>query len=158
MKEYIDASLFLGMHSADEKTRVACKNYFVTRLNDQVGMSLEQVGKCDEVIWQYQRDEQDAYYPFMDNLHTIMDIQRKGYHEKDIQEATTNPDLQDLSIANRLTLGMVISRGAELYSVNPELAEKDYVRSPETGEELSFPQPLEEMYQQSLEVRVCTQE
>ncbi len=158
MKEYIDASVFLGMHSTDEKTRIACKNYFVTRLNDQVGMSLEQVGKCDDVIWQYSREEQDAYYPFMDNLHTIMDIQRVGYNEKDIQEATTNPNLQDLDISNRLTAGMAIARGAELYSVSPKLAGKDYVRSPEAVKELSFPQALEELYQQSLEVRICTQE
>jgi hypothetical protein len=158
MKEYIDASVFLGMHSADEKTRIACKNYFVTRLNDPVGMSLEQVGKCDDVIWQYSRKEQDAYYPFMDNLHTTMNIQRVGYNEKDIQEAITNPDLQDLSIADRLTAGMAIARGAELYSVNPRLVSNDYVRSPEAGKELSFPQALEELYQQSLEVRICTQE
>ncbi|MBI2549361.1 hypothetical protein HYW21_08490 [Candidatus Woesearchaeota archaeon] len=158
MKEYIDASVFLGMHSTDERIRVACKNYFVNRLNDQVGMSLEQVGKCDDVIWEYSREEQDAYYPFMDNLHTVMDIQRIAYDEKDIREATTNPDLQDLSIADRLTAGMAIARGAELYSVNPKLAGRDYVRSPEAGEELSFPQELEKMYQKSLEVRVCTLE
>lgn len=158
MKEYIDASVFLGMHSTDKKTRIACKNYFVTRLNDQVGMSLEQVGKCDDVIWQYSREEQDAYYPFMDNLHTIMDIQRVGYNEKDIQEASTNPDLQDLSITDRLTAGMAIAREAQLYSVNPKLVGKDYVHSPEAGKELSFPQALEELYQQSLKVRICTQE
>lgn len=158
MKEYIDVSVFLGMHSTDEKTRIACKNYFVSRLNDQVGMSLEQVGKCDDVIWQYSREKQDAYYPFMDNLHTIMDIQRVSYSEKDIQEATTNPELQDLSITDRLTVGMAIARGAELYSMNPKLVGRDYVRSLQAGKELSFPQELEEMYKKSLEVKVCTQE
>ncbi|MFH1275625.1 MAG: DUF6190 family protein [Candidatus Woesearchaeota archaeon] len=159
MKEYIDASVFLGMHSSDEKTRIACKNYFVNKLNDQVGMSLEQVGKCDNIIWRnYTNEEQAKYYPFMDNLHTLMDIQRVGYDEKDIQESTTNPNLRDLSISDRLTVGMAIARGAELYSVNPKLVSKDYVRSPEAGKELSFPQALEELYQQSLEVRVCTQE
>ncbi len=158
MKEYIDASVFLGMHNADEKTRIACKNYFVSRLNAEVGMSLEQVGKCDDVIWHYSREEQDAYYPFMDNLHTIMDIQRVGYDEKDIQEATTNKNLQDLGISDRLTAGMAIARGAELYSVNPNLMGRDHVRSPEVGAELSFPSELEKLYQQSLEVRICTQE
>ena len=158
MKEYIDASVFLGMHSTDEKTRIACKNYFVTRLNDRVEISLEQVGKCDDVIWQYSREKQDAYYPFMDNLHTIMNILRVAYTEKDIQEATTNPKLQDLSISDRLTAGMVIARGAELYSVNQKLVGKEYVRSPEASKELSFPQDLEDLYQQSLEVRICTQE
>jgi len=158
MKEYIDASVFLGMHSTDEKTRVACKNYFVNRLNDKIGMSLEQVGECDDVIWQYSREEQDAYYPFMDNLHTVMDIRRVAYDERDIQEATNNPKLQELSITDRLTAGMAIAKGAELYSVNPKLVGRDYVRSPEAGKELSFPLELEEMYQKSLEVRICTQE
>ena len=147
------------MHSTDKKTRIACKNYFVSRLDDPVGMSLEQVGKCDDIIWKnYTNEEQAKYYPFMDNLHTIMNIQRVGYNEKDIQEASTNPDLQDLSITDRLTVGMAIARGAELYSVNPKLVGRDYVRSPKVGEELSFPSELEKLYQQSLGVRICTPE
>ena len=159
MKEYLDASVFLGMHSTDEQTRIACKNYFVERLNDQVGMNLEQVGTCDDVIWnKFTPEEQAEYYPFMDNLHTVMDIQRVPYTGNDIQEATTNPDLQNLEITDRLTLGMVRAREAELYTVNPNLAGRDNVRSPKAGEELSFPLELEQMYQQSLEVRICTQE
>ena len=158
MKEYIDASVFLGMHSTDEKTRVACKNYFVKSLNKRVGMSLEQVGKCDDVIWQLPREKQEAYYPFMDNLHTIMNIKTVAYDASDIQEATNNPKLQDLSITDRLTAGMAIAKGAELYSVNPKLVGGDYVRSPEAGKELSFPLELEKLYQQSLKVRICIQE
>src|SRR3989344_6700820 len=122
MKEFVDASVFLGMHSKDERIRVACKNFFVGRLNDQIGMSLEQVGKCDDVIWQYSREQQDTYYPFMDHLHTVMNIQRVSYTEKDIQEAVANPQLQDLAISDRLTIGMALARKAKLYSVNPRLA------------------------------------
>ena len=147
------------MHSTDKKTRIACKNYFVSRLDDPVGMSLEQVGKCDDIIWKnYTNEEQAKYYPFMDNLHTIMNIQRVGYNEKDIHQASTNPDLQDLSITDRLTVGMAIARGAQLYSVNLKSVGQDYVHSPEAGKELSFPRALEELYQQSLKVRICTQE
>jgi len=154
MNEYIDASVFLGMHSKDEQTRVACKNYFVERLDDKVGMSLEQVGKCDDVIWQYSREAQDAYYPFMDNLHTVMAIERTPYTERDIQEAMGNPELQDLDISDRLTAGVALARGATLYSVNPNLAERDSVSQPQAGEELTFSEELEKLYQQSLEVRI----
>ncbi|MFH1439756.1 MAG: DUF6190 family protein [Candidatus Woesearchaeota archaeon] len=154
MNEYIDAYVFLGMHSKDEPTRVACKNYFVERLDDKVGMSLEQVGKCDDVIWQYSREAQDIYYPFMDNLHTVMDIERTPYHERDIQEALTNPELQDLDISGRLTIGMALARRATLYSVNPNLASSGLVSRPKDGEELTFPEELEQLYRQSLGVRI----
>ena len=158
MREYIDASVFLGTHSKDERTRVACKNYFVRRLNDQIGMSLEQIGKCDDVIWKYSREQQDAYYPFMDNLHTVMNIQRVAYDEKDVQEAITNTKLQDLSITDRLTAGMIIARDGKLCTINPRMLalENFAVYSPESGGILSFPSALEELYQESLEVRICT--
>ncbi len=177
MKEVIDASVFLGMHNKDERTRVACKNYFVKRLDDQIGMSLEQVGKCDDVIWQYSREQQDAYYPFMDNLHTIMDIERTPYNEKDIQEAEFNQRLHGLGLSDRLTAGMALARRAVLYSVNPQLVNfkpkppidrlgrevaidhkwfeiSDFVRYPEVGNEQTFPDELERLYQQSLAVRI----
>jgi len=154
MKEFVDASVFLGMHSKDERIRVACKNFFVGRLNDQIGMSLEQVGKCDDVIWQYSREQQDTYYPFMDHLHTVMNIQRVSYTEKDIQEAVANPQLQDLAISDRLTIGMALARKAKLYSVNLHLVGGDFVRVPQAGEELAFPEELERLYQQSLMVRI----
>lgn len=158
MKEFIDASIFLGMHSPDKKTRIACKNYFVNRLEDKIGMSLEQVGICDDVIWRYSREEQDIYYPFMDNLHTIMSIQRVSYNEKDIHEATTNPDLQNLGITDKLTIGMVLASGAKLYSINPKLTGRNYVLYPEAGKELAFPSKLEKLYKQSLEVKICIKE
>jgi|SRR3989338_1530380 len=154
MREYLDASVFLGVHSKEERIRVVCKNYFVKRLNDKVGMSLEQVGKCDDAIWKLSREQQDAYYPFMDHLHTIMDIQRVPYTVRDIQEAVANPQLQELEISDRLTLGMALARRTQLYSVNPRLAGRDSVCVPQAGDELTFPEELERLYQQSLEVRI----
>ena len=74
--------------------------------------------------------------------------------EKDIQEATINLQLQDLDISERLTVGMALARGAELYSVNPTLECRDSVRAPEAGEELTFPSELEKLYLQSLAVRI----
>ncbi|MEK6874938.1 MAG: DUF6190 family protein [Nanoarchaeota archaeon] len=176
MNEYIDASVFLGMHSRDEQIRVACKNYFVERLDDEVGISLEQVGKCDDVIWQYSREAQDAYYPFMDNLHTVMDIKRVPYDERDIQEAIFHPYLlgSDIDFSDKLTLGMVLARRAVLYTVNHQLlnlkprrltdrlggkirVEADVsnsVQTPQAGKEIKFPEELEKLYQQSLVVRM----
>ena len=142
MKEFIDASVFLGMHHKDERIRVACKNYFVSRLNSNVGISLEQVGKCDDVIWQFPRKQQDMYYPFMDNLHTIMAIERTSYNERDIKEAQFNLRFQDLYFSDRLTLGMVLARGAVLYSIHPQLTNIDFVRSPKIGYEQIFPKEL----------------
>lgn len=178
MKELIDATTFLGMHSKDERVRIACKNYFVSRLNAKVGMSLEQVGKCDNVIWQYSREQQDAYYPFMDNLHTVMDIERIPYNERDLAEAEFNPRLRGLDLSDRLTAGMALARGAVLYSVNPQLVNfkpkppidrlgrevatdhkwfetSDFIRSPDMGkEEQTIPDKLELLYQTSLAVRI----
>jgi hypothetical protein len=180
MKEFTDASVFLGMHSKDERVRIPCKNYFVERLNKQIGMSLEQVGKCDDVIWRYTQEQQDAYYPFMDNLHTVMDIERIPYNEKDIQEAQFNQRLHGLDISDRLTAGMALAQRAVLYSVNPQLVNfkpkqpvlrfnreserasippawfeiSDFIRSPEIGKEQIFPDELERLYQQSLVVRI----
>ena len=177
MIEFIDASVFLGMHSKDEQVRVTCKNYFVHRLNEEIGMSLEQVGKCDDIIWQLPRERQDAYYPFMDNLHSMMKIDRTPYNEGDVKEATFNQRLYGLDFSDRLTIGMVLARRGVLYTVNPQLVSfkpsmpldrlgrevavdtkwfdiSDLVRSIQEGKELTFPTELERLYQQSLAVRI----
>src|SRR3989338_173100 len=177
MIEFIDASVFLGMHSNDEQVRVTCKNYFVQRLNEEIGMSLEQVGKCDDIIWQLPRERQDAYYPFMDNLHSMMKIDRTPYNEGDVKEATFNQRLYGLDFSDRLTIGMVLARRGVLYTVNPQLVSfkpsmpldrlgrevavdtkwfdiSDLVRSIQEGKELTLPTELERLYQQSLAVRI----
>jgi len=180
--EYIDASVFLGMHSKDEPTRITCKNYFVERLTTNIGMSLEQVGKCDDVIWRLPREQQDVYFLFMDHLHTIMNIDRTPYDDGDISAASFNQHLRGLDISERLTMGMAIARRGVLYTINPKLVNvrpsklKDRlgrevllerevadlsdisrfpdVRFPQEGEERTFPTELERLYQQSLAVRI----
>ena len=118
-KDFIDASLFMGMHSQDEATRIACKNFFVERLHSSVMMSLEHVGRCDDMVWQYGREVQDAYYPFMDNLHTDMRIVRRGCEEQDLRLALTSPLLQELPMLDRLLLAMVINRGGDALHGEP---------------------------------------
>ncbi|AOS64614.1 DUF6190 family protein [Actinoalloteichus hymeniacidonis] len=165
--EHIDATLFLGMHAFDESIRRACKNFFVERLADStVVMSFEQVGRCDALVWRYGRAEQDDYYPFMDVLHTDMDIQRRPYGLRDV-EAAQAANLTGLDLIERLTVGMVLADGGELVTISPRLLDlaDAPTRAPSVGEELAFPKPLEELYQRSLALRVqgedlltCTRE
>ncbi|WP_328302458.1 DUF6190 family protein [Streptomyces sp. NBC_00435] len=156
--EYGDAALFLGMNSADEDVRRACKAFFVDRLDGRLVMSLEQVGRCDDIIWGFSRELQDAYYPFMDNLHTVMDIRRLGYDEGDIQRAG-DPELpRTLPMHERLLLGMVLGRQGLLRTASPRLTATTGLALPVAaaadGPEARFPEPLERLYQQSLALRV----
>lgn len=158
---YVDASLFLGMHAEDETIRVACKNFFVARFaGGGVAMSLEQVGRCDALVWRYERALQDAYYPFMDVLHTDMTIERVPYREQDVKTALSVPALADLELDARLTLGMVLAGGGELVTVDRRLARRRDlpVRTPAGGPERAFPTGLEELYQRSLVLRVTREE
>lgn len=154
---FIDASLFMGMHSADESVRRSCKNFFVERLSASVVMSLEQVGACDALVWRYSRAEQDDYYPFMDALHTDMAINRVAYGERDLAIALGATELSELDLRDRLTVGMVLSRDGELVTVNPRLLKRDDlpVRPPHDADEASFPGGLESLYTRSLALRVA---
>jgi hypothetical protein len=154
---FVDASLFMGMHAADESVRLACKGFFVEHLSTSVVMSLEQVGACDALVWRYSRAEQDDYYPFMDALHTDRAIHRVGYEERDLRTAMSSAVLSDLDLAARLTLGMVLARGGKLVSVNPRLLERAElpVRPPRAAGETRFPGGLERLYERSLALRVA---
>ncbi len=154
---FIDASLFMGMHDADDQVRLACKAFFVEHLSAAVVMSLEQVGACDALVWRYSREEQDDYYPFMDALHTDMAIHRVSYAERDLATALGESTLAGLDLTDRLTLGMVLSREGELVTVNPRLLARDDlpVRPPRAAGETSFPAALEDLYERSLALRIA---
>ncbi|MFE4257374.1 DUF6190 family protein [Streptomyces sp. NPDC056883] len=156
--EYADAALFLGMNSEDEDVRRACKAFFVERLDGSIVMSLEQVGRCDDIIWGFSRELQDAYYPFMDNLHTVMDIRRLGYEEADVLRATDAELPRSLPVHERLLLGMVQGREGLLHTASPRLAATTGFAlravAGADGPEAVFPEPLESLYQQSLALRV----
>ena len=159
--QYVDASLFMGMHAEDEAIRVACKNFFVERFaGDGIVMSLEQVGRCDALVWRYGRAQQDDYYPFMDVLHTDMTIERIPYRDQDIKTALTAPALAALDLDARLTLGMVLAGGGELVTVDRRLARRRDlpVRTPQAGPERTFPADLEKLYQRSLVLRVTRED
>lgn len=164
---FIDAALFLGMHSDDDALRIACKAFFVSHLDGRVVMSLEEVGRCDDVIWGYSRELQDLYYPFMDHLHTVMDISRQGYDQADVRLALSDTAVPaHVPFADRLLLGMVINRKGLLHTVGPRAAasgipvafEGAPVRivagPPADLPEPSFPEPLERLYRASLALRL----
>ena len=123
--EFVDSSFFLAMHSTDEPVRIACKNYFIERAHSEIFMSLEHVGWCDDVIWSYSREKQDAYFPFMDQLHTDLNIHRLRYEDEDLRCAIEAQTLRRLDLFNRLLVAMVVRRGGVLYTVNEELLVQD---------------------------------
>lgn len=153
--DFVDATVFLGMNSTDADVRRTCTSFFADRLHGRVAISLEQVGRCDDVIWGYPRREQDAYYPFMDNLHTDLRFDRLGYDERDVLVAQQSD--RALDMADRLLLAMTTNRDATLYTLNPALlARRDApVRRPETpAGRVPFPGELEALYQDSLALLV----
>ncbi|MGH3761439.1 DUF6190 family protein [Actinophytocola sp.] len=154
---FVDSSVFMGMHARAEDVRLACKNFFVERLGQSVVMSLEQVGRCDALVWRYSRAEQDDYYPFMDTLHTDMAIHRVAYSERDVAVALRTPDLSDLDFVDRLTVGMALSRDGELVTINPRLLDLPGlpVRAPRSADDTRFPAGLERLYARSLALRVA---
>ncbi|WP_245614077.1 DUF6190 family protein [Actinokineospora inagensis] len=152
--EFVDATLFMGMHSTDERVRRSCKAFFVCRLATGVTMSLEQVGLCDDIVWSHPREVQDGYYPFMDNLHTDMAVNRVGYTVDDVSRALL---LTDLPLTERLTVSQAIGRGGTLFSVDQRYPTGAGlpVRGPDpVGAEPEFPAGLEALYQASLVLRV----
>ncbi|MFI0168173.1 DUF6190 family protein [Streptomyces sp. NPDC017095] len=158
---FIDAALFLGMHSADDGLRVVCKAFFVERLAGRVVMNLEQVGHCDDVIWSHSRELQDLYYPFMDQLHTVMDISRVAYDAADVRLALSGSAVpRRLPFTDRLLLAMVVNRRGLLHTTGPRSAA--FAGLPVHAEtawpagvpEPSFPEPLERLYRASLALRL----
>jgi hypothetical protein len=159
--EYIDAALFLGMHSVDDRLRIDCKAFVADRVRRRLTISLEQVGRCDDVVWRYGREVQDAYYPFMDILHTVMDIERPAYEEEDVRRGLDLPADAPLPVHERLLLGMVLNRHGSLTTASPRLLADGVdpvlpVRAPPAvaGDEPSFPDELERLYRNSLALRV----
>jgi hypothetical protein len=157
-EEFVDATVFLGMHGQDDVVRADCASFFAERADRRVSMSLEQVGRCDEIVWGFSRELQDAYYPFMDRLHTDMDVARLGYRRQDLVAALESRELAGLSTAGRLTMGMVLTHGGTLRTLSPELLARPglpVLAPPATGGvRVPFRAELEKLYRVSLALRV----
>ncbi len=164
---FVDAALFLGMHSADDALRIRSKNFFVNHLdcdlsrNGSLCISLEQVGLCDDVIWRHARAEQDAYYPFMDCLHTHMQMQRLPVNAADVECALHDSTLSGFDMPERLMLAKVILARGQLYTLRGLLlaaAPALPIFLPPDSVEQAFPAPLEAQYQTSLCLRLHHEE
>lgn len=153
---FIDADVFLGIHSSYDTIRVACKNLFVNRFDAGVCMTLEHVGKCDDVIWGYPAELQAQYFPFMDMLHTVMKVRRVAYSRGDMDRARTDPRLDAMDAFNALLLARVCNERSVLYTLNSSLlALPDLpVRQVSWGTEGKFPTELETAYEASLALRI----
>ncbi|MFJ9433065.1 DUF6190 family protein [Streptomyces sp. NPDC101490] len=169
---FVDATLFMGMHSEDEAVRTGCKAFFAGRLAageaGRVLMNWEQVGRCDDLVWGYGRRTQDEYYPFMDVLHTDLAVNRVPYDEDDVRRAFTSPGLGGLPAHERLLLAQVVGRGGVLHTASPRLAEaagglpvvpvapRASAAAPAPLVEPTFPAYLEDLYQRSLVLTVVS--
>lgn len=159
-KVFIDATTFLGMNAEHETLRCISVNFFSSRYKTQVFMGLEQVGLCDDVIWQYSRREQDLYYPFMDCLHTQMDIQRIAYNQQDYDRACHDENLQGLSFSVAILMAQVLNNNGVLYTHNRQLQ----AIAP-LGEHLGrfddengqFVESLHDLYEQSKVLRISNE-
>ncbi|MEU0400631.1 DUF6190 family protein [Streptomyces sp. NPDC006197] len=157
---FIDATLFMGMHSEDDAVRTGAKAFFAGRLAagdaGRVVMNWEQVGRCDDLVWGYERKVQDEYYPFMDVLHTDLAVDRVPYDEDDLRRAFTTPALEGLPTHERLLLAQVIGRGGTLHTASPRLLGRTDLPVVPVGAtaEASFPAYLEDLYRRSLVLTV----
>ncbi|MEU7884872.1 DUF6190 family protein [Microbispora bryophytorum] len=158
---FLDAALFMGMHNRDDEVRRGCKRFFTERLSGgHVLMSLEHVGRCDDLVWRYPRQVQDEYYPFMDNLHSDMAIDRIGYDEQDLRLALDAGVLSGLPLHERLLVAMAMRRDTVVVTASPRLSLRpDLPVLPvepvkPADDEPVFPAPLERLYERSLALRV----
>lgn len=121
---YIDASTFLGMHHIDPVIRGRCLAFFRTCFRREVRMNLEQVGLCDAIIWRHPRALQDCYYPFMDRLHSDMQILRQGYNYQDLAVGLNEFRQMGLRPDQALLLAQVVRTNGCLYTQDPRLRDE----------------------------------
>lgn len=118
---FIDATAFMGMHDRDDDVRRRSLGLFRSMFAERVWMNFEQVGICDAVIWRQSREVQDLYYPFMDRLHSEMQIVREGYAVGELELAVGHHELQGLKPEQALLAAQVLARDGVLASHDPVL-------------------------------------
>lgn len=156
---FVDASLFLGMHARDTATRAACRAFMASRFRSGVVMAWEQVGRCDDVVWAHPRAVQDAYYPFMDVLHSTMTVERRPLSTDDVRLAVADERLCGLPTHEALAVAMAANAGGRLVTVSPRLRDRTDlpVEGPCGPPDARFPEDLEELYDRSLVLVVDTE-
>lgn len=159
----VDASVFLGMHATEDSLRRACKAVFVGALSAPAGvtMSLDEIGRCDHAVWGRPRAMQDAYYPFMDRLHSTACIRRVALAVDDLAAIVRDARLSGLADAERLQVALALRTGARLVSVRPGLtgrADLPVDVPAAVAVEPVFPAPFEALYSRSLALRIPVEE
>lgn len=147
---FVDASVFLGMHHQDNHLRRSALAFFASYYRRGVRMNFEQVGICDAIIWQQPRDVQDAYYPFMDRLHSDMAILREGYGRQELELYARDPQMSGLRSDQGLLALQVICNGATLYTLDPVLRHlptlRDHLGDFASLDAVALPKTLQSLY------------
>lgn len=152
---FIDASVFLGMHHEDNLIRQRSLAFFRSHYEQRARMNFEQVGICDAIIWRQPRRVQDVYYPFMDLLHSDMQILREGYAFREINLAVNDRQLQELRPEQALLAAQVLlSKGGLLFTHDPALLELPCLESrlgdfDSLSQRRAFPAELQGLYEAS---------
>lgn len=155
----IDATVFMGMHHSDPQLRAKSLGFFSSFYQRQVLMSFGQIGICDAIIWKKSRQLQDVYYPFMDVLHTEMDIQRQGYCNEVLRRACLESDWSHLSVEKKLLAAQVVEHRQPLFTHDEELRELTvlgpFLQSfPQWVSGPAFPEALQNLFEQSREMLI----
>lgn len=152
---FIDASVFLGMHHADDLIRQRSLAFFHSHFQRRARMNFEQVGICDAIIWRQPRRVQDVYYPFMDLLHSDMQILREGYAFAELEQALSDRQLRGLRPEQALLAAQVLaSTAGTLFTHDPALLALPCLAS-RLGDfdgldpHGAFPAELQDLYQAS---------
>ncbi|MFL0798576.1 MAG: DUF6190 family protein [Cellvibrionaceae bacterium] len=157
-KYFIDASVFMGMHAVDSRVREQSLGLMSRLFNSTVYMNYEQVGACDDLVWTFSREIQDQYYPFMDCLHSQMDIQRIPYDRDDLlQMANHKIKTADLSCIQALLIAQVIRYNGILFTHDPAIQQLEWLHKylgaieleTDDHEELMFTADLDRLYKTS---------
>jgi len=150
---FIDASAFMCMHCNDKKIANHTVGFFSNKFDHTLYMSLEQVGICDDIVWSYSRDIQDAYYPFMDRLHSEMNVIRTSYTRDDVQLALADPTLEGIRFCHALVLAQVINHHGHLYTGNSLLLNNPKLNSivspVHEAEPSTFNEVMQDFYERS---------
>jgi hypothetical protein len=151
---FIDASVFLGMHHQDGLIRQRSLGFFRSYFTGQVRMNFEQVGICDAVIWRQRREVQDLYYPFMDRLHSDMQIVREGYSARELNLAVSHRELQGLRPEQGLLAAQVLAHEGVLVTHDPVLRRLPCVQPhlwdfESSRSHAAFPRELQALYETS---------
>ncbi|WP_423821186.1 DUF6190 family protein [Salinisphaera sp. SPP-AMP-43] len=120
----IDATVFMGMHHALNDRRQRALKVVMSNFDEGFEISFDQIGICDSIVWRRPREVQDAYYPFMDVLHTEMPFRRRGYSLATIERAANDPQLAEIRTSSpscALLAASVIEESELLYTFDPVL-------------------------------------